>query len=146
MGAFEKDRDEAVPSSVRAAWDVVVEHWDDPKAHDVIFALTAEHQTYAWTAARYREARASRPAGATEPHLDRVRKAAEAALFVTATATRTKQRTPYASSILVLALVMFMILVGLMYAKFMKGRASQEAEPTTINSAGSPAAAPTQVR
>jgi hypothetical protein len=145
MSAFERDREASVPASVRAAWEAVAAHWDDPAGHDALFTLTAQHQVYAWTAARYREARAGKPAGSADPHLERMRKAAEATLLVTATNRETRKQ-PYLSSFIVLALVGFMIVLGMLLAVYMRGRGPREAATPPLNSAGSPAAASSQVR
>src|SRR5512139_1925399 len=67
MAAFEKDREASVPAVVRAAWHHTSNNWEDPSSHDRLFALTAEHQCYAWTAARYRDAGAP-PPGSTVPY------------------------------------------------------------------------------
>lgn len=144
MAVFERDREASVPASVRAAWEGVAASWDDAKAHDALFTLTAQHQAYAWTAARYREARAGKPAGSVEPHLERMRKAVEATLLVTAT-HREKRKQPYLSSIIVLGLVGFMIIVGMMLATYMRGRGPRDTG-APVNSSGSPAAASSQVR
>src|SRR5688572_22855922 len=78
MATFAAEREASVPEPVRAAWDQVSAAWDDAALHDALFTLTAEHGAYAWTAARYREARAGKPEGTIDPHLERMRKAAEA--------------------------------------------------------------------
>ncbi|MDX2094184.1 MAG: hypothetical protein SFX73_40510 [Kofleriaceae bacterium] len=145
MDAFERERETSVPATVHNAWEAVVADWDNPATHDALFALTAQHRVYAWTAARYREARAARPPGAADPHLERMRKAAEATLLVTAT-QRDSRKQPYMSSFIVLALVAFMIVVGMMFAMYMRGRGPREAKALPVNSAGSPAAASSQVR
>jgi hypothetical protein len=149
MEAFARERADAPapPASVRAAWDQVCERWEDASAHDALFSLTTAHKVFAWTAARYREAGAPPPAS-TAPYrettesrpgaaayLERVRKAAEATLLVSAT-PRGEHRHPYMSSLLVLAVLALMVIVGLMLAMFMHGR----------NSASEPPTAPTQVR
>jgi hypothetical protein len=148
MDAFARELDAQAPASVRAAWDEVCDRWEDAAAHDALFSLTAEHKVFAWTAARYREAGAH-PPDATAPYretaearpgatayLERVRKAAEATMLVSATPRR-DERKPYMSSLVVLALLALMIIVGLMLAMFMHGRR---------NSASPPPAAPAQVR
>jgi hypothetical protein len=143
MDAFARDREASVPEEVRAAWDHVIAHWDDQAAHDALFSRTAEHQAYAWTAARYREASERQPSE-TAPyrqsvegspdalaHLERVRKAAEASLMVTATAHRANQRTPYVSSFLVLGVVAVMIFVGLVLAMHLRNREPENASRST---------------
>lgn len=147
MDAFARELDAQAPASVRAAWAQVCDRWEDAAAHDALFSLTAEHEVFAWTAARYREAGAH-PPDATAPYretaesrpgatayLERVRKAAEATMLVSATPRR-GERQPYMSSLVVLALLALMIVVGLALAMFMDG----------LNSGDPPPAARVQVR
>lgn len=150
MDAFARDHEASVPDEVRAAWDHAVAHWDDQAAHDALFSRTAQHQAYAWTAARYREASERQPSESAPyrqsvegspdalAHLERVRKAAEATLMVTATAHRANQRTPYVSSWLVLGLVAVMIFVGLVLAMHLRDREPENPPGSTV--------APFQVR
>lgn len=121
MEAFARARDAEVPPSVIAAWERVDAAWDEAAAHDALFSLTAQHACYAWTAARYRDARDGQGAVRTDPHLARVRRAAEATLLAGATRPRDKERTPYRSAMMVLALLVIMIVVGLMLAMVQRG-------------------------
>jgi hypothetical protein len=134
------ERDAAVPQVVQDAWARVHASWDDPRAHDELFALTAQHSCYAWTAARYREVRADKGAASTDPRLERVRKAAEATLLATASVRPRTGKQPYGTSAVVLVIAIIMIVIGLMFA------ASRPTRPPTAPIAPHPVHPASQVR
>jgi hypothetical protein len=109
MAAFSATRDATIPDALIAAWDLAVASWDVPARHDEVLRLVAQHDAYAWAAARYRT-RAGDPVGDRE--LERVRKAAEVALL--ATQTKRPARTGRVIAV-VLLVVTVAVLGGLLY-------------------------------
>jgi len=116
MAAFEKARD-AVPDALAQAWERAVGSWDETARHDEVLRLAAQHDAYAWAAARYRErlkARADDEVAGEQ--LDRVRRAAEATLLANAAAARQKNTPePYRSTMVLLAILIIAIIAGLVY-------------------------------
>lgn len=153
MEAYAQARDAAVPGSLRVAWDALIEAWDEPARHDRVLQLTVQHGCYAWTAERYRGVRARRGADATDPYrvasdrrgadatdhyLERIRRAAEAALLVTATRRERTGPQPYRGTTMLLALIVVMIVLGVLYATFVRARGATQG--------GAPAPPMSQVR
>lgn len=99
---------------VTAAWDRVVEQWDDPARHEVLIAAVAQHSSYAWAAARYKE-RAGDPIA--DKQIDRLRRAATATMFATATTRRSTEASPYRKVIIWFAVLVAMLLLGLVFAR-----------------------------
>lgn len=130
MAAFVQARDEDVPASLRTAWENVEAAWDKPAAHEAVLELTVHHAAFAWTAARYRDAKATFGASA-EQHLARIRKSAEATLLASATAARDNQPKPYKSTLWVLGLAVLLILLGLMYAVYVRAKNESAARPVS---------------
>ena len=149
--------DGAVPPEIEAAWERVLCAWDDTGRHDTLLQLVAQHDAYAWTAARYRDAkRAGSGAASASPspfrsypdhavdavadrQLERLRRAAEATLHASASArdrARDRARPPYHVSKAVLAMLVFAIVAGLIFALVLRahppggtGPAPGEARP-----------------
>jgi hypothetical protein len=135
MEAYARTRDAAVPEAVAAAWDRVLEAWDDGGRHDALLRLVAQHDAYAWTAARYREAKRAAPASPSpfrsypdhavdaiaDRQLDRMRRAAEATLYAGATAREERARRPYRATTAILAMFIFAIVAGLVFAMMLQG-------------------------
>jgi uncharacterized Zn finger protein (UPF0148 family) len=118
MAAFEQTRDGNVPEAVREAWQRVLVGWDDPVPHEELFRLVTKHQSFAWAAARYRDAgRAHKTDTIAERQLDRVRRAAEVTLFVSGTPRAdAPSAKPYRSTIAILGVLVVAIAMGLVYA------------------------------
>ncbi len=150
MATFASNLDATVPDVARAAWDRVTSQWDEPAAHDELLRLTTLHGCYAWVASRYREVRGEagppfRENGGTsdsiaERQLDRIRRAAEAAMLTSATRRAEKGTRSYQSAKALLGFVVLMILIGLAYAAYRRMRATDDPP------APRPRLAPTQVR
>jgi hypothetical protein len=118
MAAYAEARDaavpEAVPEAVQAAWARTALDWHDTVRHDELLQLVASNNSYAWAAGRYRT-RGRDPVARRQ--LDRLRRAAEAALLASATprpdaSTRTTSRVKRR----VLALLITTITAGALYA------------------------------
>lgn len=90
MAAFVSAQAASVPEPVTAAWQAIGGQWDEPKRHDAMFELAARHGALAWLGGRYRE-RAKTDDPIAVKQLEKIRKAAEATLFASAT-TRGDQR------------------------------------------------------
>ena len=117
MVAFAEIRDAAVPEVVLETWQRVVDGWEEPVRHDELLRLVTNHGCYAWAAARYRDAIRARKADAIgEGQLDRVRRAAEAALYLSATPKPDPTEKPYRSTIAILGVLVIIMAMGLVYA------------------------------
>jgi len=128
MAAYREAREAEVPASVRDAWEHAVAGWSEPARHDAVLQQVAAHRSYAWAAARYRT-RTGDPIA--ERQLERMRRAAEATLFASATVRPDAATRPYRASAGVLAVLILVVLIGLVYATVIR-------QPSTA----SPAAAP----
>jgi hypothetical protein len=116
MKAFAANRDAGVPDAVRAAWTAASVAWDQKESHDALLQTVAQHSTYAWAAARYREIQRARPGDSIAPkRLDRLRRAAEATMFAGASVRADKTPKPYRSAVMVLALLLAILAAGLVY-------------------------------
>lgn len=96
-----------------AAWQVVVDSWDDPAAHDKLIALVAQSSSFKWAATQYKQ-RAGDPVA--EAQLERIRKAAIATMFATG-AKRREPPAPYKRVVTILIVLVFMMLLGLVGLK-----------------------------
>jgi hypothetical protein len=162
MEAYARTREAAVPPEVAAAWERVIEAWDDTERHDTLLRLAAQHDAYAWTAARYRDAKRAAPASPSpfrsypdhaidaiaDRQLDRMRRAAEATLYASATAREERGRTRYRGTRVVLALLVFAIALGLVVAMLVRGGLSlgPGPDPAEAQPAKPAQPAPRQVR
>ena len=141
MEDYARDRDARVAAPVQAAWERVAAAWDDPALHDELFRLTTLHTCHAWTAARYRTEWLARGGTGLDPHLERMRKAAEATLLTTATA-RPEAATPYRSARLTLIALVVLLVIGAVAAVVLGGQARSNApggRPSTIRQPPPPA-------
>ncbi len=126
MASFSAERESSVTEAVRAAWDRVLEAWTDEARHDALFRLVAERGEYTWVAARYREQARSRdgdPIAANQ--MDRIRRAIEATLLVSATARGKPQASPYKNLVAMFALLLVLLGIGAFYI-FMKSKTTAE--------------------
>jgi hypothetical protein len=112
--------------SVRGAWERVSETWADSARHDELFKLAVKHNCFAWVAARYRE-KGDDPIA--KEQLERLRKAAVAAMYVSAAAKPAKEKTPYRSSFIVLVVLLLAMLLALFVTKSMHD--NQKTPPVT---------------
>lgn len=155
MAAFAHARDAAVRPAVAAAWDRVLEAWDEQGRHDALLRLVAEHDAYVWAAGKYRDAKRSQPASPSpfrtypdhaidaiaDRQLDRMRRAAEATLFASATARERRGRpSPYRASIGVIIMFVIAIAAGTVFMSIARpktggGAAPAEAQPAAPASA-----------
>lgn len=110
---FAATRDAEAPDVLIAAWDRAALAWDDPALHDEVMRLVAQHDAYAWAAARYRT-RAGDPVG--DRQLARVRRAAEATMLAGASARADKTPKPYRAATTVLVMLIVAAIAGLLYA------------------------------
>jgi hypothetical protein len=124
--AAEDDRDAAVHLEVRAGWQRACEAWDDAAHHDALLGLVAQHNCFAWAAARYRERAGDAVA---DRQLERLRKAATAAMFATATVRAQREPTPYRSSIAVLVVLLILVVLGVVYLKTVRPEQPAVAPP-----------------
>ena len=100
--------------------------------HDELLRLTTLHGCYAWVAGRYRDERARRGNDAMAARqLERIRKAAEVAMLGTA-GPRPEEKTPFKSSLLLLGLVGFLIVVGIFYAAYVKTRGPKPHDASSV--------------
>ena len=124
MPAYIAARDAAVPDAMRDAWTRATERWDDAAAHDELLRLVVANNGYAWAAGRYR----TRERDAIAEHqLERLRRAAEVTLLVSATARPDAATKPYRAATSVLAILIVLIVAGLVYATVIRDRGGRSA-------------------
>jgi ribosomal protein L32 len=153
--AYAKVRDAPVPEAVVAAWDRVLEAWDDADRHDALLRLVARHEAYAWAAARYREAKRAAPDpdhavdAVADRQLDRMRRAALATLLASASAREERGRPPYRAATAILAMLIVAIVAGLIFAAMLQrnepagaGARAGQATPAEAQPAGPAQPAP----
>jgi hypothetical protein len=99
-----------IDDEVRDAWQRVTDAWAESVEHDRFFNLVVKHSSFAWAAARYRERGDDAIA---KVQLERLRKAAVAAMMVTATARPAKDKMPYRSSLIVLVCLLVALVVAI---------------------------------
>jgi hypothetical protein len=129
MATFKSERDLAVPDEVRTAWDKVIAKWDDEARHDALFTLIAARGEYGWTAGRYREQARERAGDPVAPkQMDRIRRAIEATMVVSATARDKPQSSPYKNTATLLGVLIVVLVVGMAYM-FIKSRSASSEEP-----------------
>ena len=129
MSTFKSERDLAVPTEIRAAWDKVLAKWEEDAGHDALFKLVAARGEYGWAAGRYREQARERVGDQVAPkQMDRIRRAIEATMVVSATTREKPQASPYKNTAMLLAVLILVLIVGMAYM-FIKSRKSEEAPP-----------------
>lgn len=113
MADFARARELAVPAEVTAAWDGVDAAWGDPEVHERFIRAVAATLSFPYAAQRYREALRLRPDDATATsQLARIARMAEVSLWATASQRPQKTRAPYRATLLLLAALLILILVG----------------------------------
>ena len=127
MAAFVSARAASVPEGVTAAWQALQKQWDEPKRHDAMFELAARQGALAWLGGKYRE-RAKTDDPMAVKQLEKVRKAAEATLFASAT-TGGDQRKRNTLVALGVAAIVLALIAAVVYLTASKGP-STVAPPT----------------
>jgi hypothetical protein len=103
-----------VHEDVTTAWERVTEQWDDTARHEAFIASVAQHNCYAWAAARYKERAGDAVA---DKQLARLRKAATATMMAAAMARPSKERQPYRGLVVVLICLVLAMIVALFVTK-----------------------------
>ena len=103
-----------MPDTLRDAWKRAEAAWDEPKHHDEILRLTAQHNVYAWTAGRYRTHKG-------DPVAEKAIERMQRALFATLSASASPRAgasgpQPYRSAMGILGLLLVVLVVGVVYA------------------------------
>jgi len=106
------------PDPVKAAWEATIAHWDDPAKHSALLGLVAQHNCFAWAAARYKE-RAGDPVA--DKQLERLRSSAVATMFANA-AKHKKEVQPFRSTLFLLIALLLVLLLGLVFTKLIHDR------------------------
>jgi hypothetical protein len=117
-----------VHEEVTAAWDRVVEQWDDAARHDALIGFVAKHSCYAWAAGKYKE-RAGDPIA--DKQLERLRKAATATLLATATPRKQAEETPYKKTLIWLLVLVVMLVLGILFMRIVASNTRPE-PPTPV--------------
>ncbi len=132
MDQFAQERDATVPDVLTTAWERTLEAWDDTSRHDEVMRLVAQHDAYAWAAARYRT-RTGDAIGARQ--LERVRKAAEATLYATASVRAETSPKPYRALTAVLVMLILAAVAGVLYAMIVHDKAENRQDATPASPA-----------
>ena len=111
--------DADVPDPVRTAWDAAVARWDEPAAHDALLAAAAQHGSFGWACARYRE-RAGDPVAARQ--LERMQRAALATMYASAATRPERDAQPMRGPLVLIALLVVALCVGLAIVAVLHGR------------------------
>lgn len=106
----------------RRLWAQIELAWHDEGRHEAFLVQCQRDAAFAFAAQRYRTAQAERGAGA-EPiaarSLERVRKMAEAAMFVSArSAPADDEKTPYKGVVLLLVVLLAAVIIALLWVVF----------------------------
>lgn len=109
---------ETVPEAVREAWEAAVARWEDPAAHDAVLAAAAQHGSFGWACARYRE-RGDDPI-ATE-RLARLQRAALATMYATRAARPDAEAKPFRATLALLAILVIALGLGLVAVAVLHG-------------------------
>jgi len=129
MATFKSERDTAVSEVARAAWDAVLESWTDEARHEALFRLIAERGEYGWAAGRYRDEAKQRPGDAiAAKQMERIRRAIEATLAVSATAREKPGASPYKGVMAMMGVLVVVVIVGLFYV-FIKSHTGGDDPP-----------------
>ena len=115
-----------VNEAVSAAWERVLEGWDEPARHEALLALVVQHSEFAWAAGRYKE-KGDDPIAVER--LDRLRKAATATMMATATKKAEEERSPYTKTMVWLVVMLIMLIIGLLFARIVTDRSPKRSPP-----------------
>lgn len=130
MATWKSERDLAVPAEIKAAWDGVLEGWTTEAKHDALFNLIAARGEYGWAAGRYREQARERPGDPVAPkQMDRIRRAIEATMVVSATAREKPAASPYKNTATLLAVLIVVLILGMAYMFIKSRKGSSDDEP-----------------
>jgi hypothetical protein len=128
-----------VPPELEAAWSRAQEAWRDPASHDTVHVVATATSGFAWAAQRYRDRLRADPTDTiAAEQLARLARSAELTLFATATKKPDKQQKPFKGSLVVLAILAVLVVIGVGYAIFAGGLREDPGGP--------PAAAPAKVK
>lgn len=114
--------DGAIPEPVRAVWQSLQGGWDDAKRHEAFLGLVAQHNCFAWAAARYKERAGDAIA---DEQLVKLRNAATATMLATATAKPKSSGKPYQATLVLFIALMIFAVLGLLYTLHLR-----DAEPS----------------
>lgn len=129
MAGFSASRAAEVPEEVRAAWQTILDGWDEQPRHDAFVQAVAGAGAFAWAAGQYQDERRRRPGDPVATRqLERVRRTAEAAMLASA-AVRQDQKAPYRGATAILVMMVVVLVAGALYATFM--RDTRTPGPTT---------------
>jgi hypothetical protein len=130
MATFTNESDRAVSPDIRTAWDRVLERWQDEAGHDALFHLIAARGEYGWAAGRYRAQARERSGDAiARRHMERIRRAIEATMVVTATARDRSQASPYKNAVALLGVLIVVLVIGMFYLVVKSRSASSDPAP-----------------
>lgn len=116
MATFTFERERDVSPEIRTAWERVLEGWQDEAGHDALFQLIAARGEYSWAAGRYRVQLRERPGDAiARRHMNRIRRAIEATMMVTATTRDRSEASPYKRAVALLGVLIVMLVIGMFY-------------------------------
>jgi len=132
MATFTAERDEAVPDAIRRAWDRALARWEEEAGHDVLFHMITERGEFGWAAGRYR-AQARERSGDTiaRRHMERIRRAIEATLVVSATTRARSEPSPYKGALTLLGVLVAVLVIGMLYMVVKSRSSSPETPPTS---------------
>jgi hypothetical protein len=100
---------------VSAAWEKVVESWDDSTRHDALRALAVQHHAIAWVAKQYKQ----KGDEVATTQLQKLQGAALAAMMAASTARKDPEKSPYRRGLMWIMVLVLMLLLGLLAAKLM---------------------------
>jgi len=104
-----------VHADVEAAWQNVVDGWEDPGRHEQLMGVVAQHGAFAWAAARYKERAGDAVA---DKQLERIRKAAMATMLASAS-KKPEAQAPYKRTMIIFMVLIVMLLIGFLGVKMM---------------------------
>jgi hypothetical protein len=104
-----------VNPAVEAAWERVVEQWDDSARHDAFMVLVVQNSQFAWAAGKYKERAGDAIA---DKQLEKLRKAATATMFATAS-RKPGEDPPYKRTLVIFAVLVVMLVIALVGVKIL---------------------------
>ena len=119
-------REEPVVDALSHAWHAATTNWTDPKAHDELLRLTTQHNSWAWTAARYRELARTRGEDViTTNQLRRLEKGIVVSAFSRIETKADKTPKPYKAATTMLVVLIVLLVAGFFYGTTVKKTAAQ---------------------